>query len=76
MKFLTFTLPTLVFVFSTLSYAEDNLAKVISTQSPKGLFFEQFEPLSMADTKEHLSIIAVGDVLLHKPLHIQALKNP
>jgi poly-gamma-glutamate synthesis protein (capsule biosynthesis protein) len=76
MKLLAFTIPSLLLTWSFSTFARDNLASAISSQSSKGLFFSQLETMSALSEKDHLSIIAVGDVLLHKPLHVQALNHP
>jgi poly-gamma-glutamate synthesis protein (capsule biosynthesis protein) len=76
MKTKAFSLSLILLTFAVPTFAGDNLANTISAQSPKGLFFSQTETLNSLDSKDHLSVIAVGDVLLHKPLHVQALNNP
>jgi poly-gamma-glutamate synthesis protein (capsule biosynthesis protein) len=71
-KFSTLTL--VVFAVSLKTYGDD-VTNAISKQSPKGIFFSQTESGGTIETQDHLSLIAVGDILLHKPLHVQALKN-
>lgn len=67
-------LALMIFTLSLKSYGDD-VTNAISKQSPKGIFFSQREIGDPNETRDHLSLIALGDVLLHKPLHVQALKS-
>lgn len=77
MKAITFSLCFTflsIMVSNALAAAKADL-KSIAQKSSAGLYFSPGNNLHAFAARDQLSIIAVGDVLLHQGLHIQALNS-
>lgn len=72
--FLSFVL--IMFCLPQRSLAEALSGGEILRQSSKGLVFANRQEMGLHDSNENsLVIVGVGDVLLHRPLHVQGLAH-